>query len=64
MEKNKFNVLDDGSLPEYTISEYMVLFLLVGAPGIFSDFLRSVQMLKRKQRGTTAPIKSLVKLQP
>ena len=37
-------------------------------PGIFSDLLRSVQMLKRvgcgKQREATAPIQSLVKLQP
>ena len=36
--------------------------------GIFSDLLRSVQMLKRvgcgKQRKATAPIQSLVKLQP
>ena len=44
------------------------LLTLVGAPGIFSDLLRSVQMLKRegcrKQREATAPLKSLVKLQP
>ena len=40
-----------------------------GAPGIFWDFLRSVQMLKRervgcgKQREATAPIQSILKLQ-
>ena len=39
-----------------------------GAPGNFSDLLRSVQMLKRvgcgKQRETSAPFQSLHKLQP
>ena len=40
--------------------------LHVGAPGIFSHLLRSVQMLKRcgKQREASAPTQSLVKLQP
>ena len=43
--------------------------LHVGVPGIFSDLLRSVQMLKResgygKQRQATTPIQSLIKLQP
>ena len=42
--------------------------LHVGAPGIFSDLLRFVKMLKRewgcgKQREATAPIQSLVKPQ-
>ena len=47
--------------------------LLVGAPEIFSDLFRSVQMLRErerervgwgKQREATAPLKSPVKLQP
>ena len=57
-----------GWSPEGPVSQIHSPHLLVGAPGIFSDLLRSVQMLKRvgcgKQREATAPIKSLVKLQP
>ena len=52
---------------EGPVSQIHSPHLHVGAPGIFSDLLRSVQMLKRegcgKQREATAPIQSLVKLQ-
>ena len=45
-----------------------ILSPAVGAPAILSDRLRSVQMLKREwgaeKREATAPIQSLVKLQP
>ena len=49
------------------ISQIHSPHLLVGASGIFSDLLRSVQILKRemdpeKQRKATAPIQSLVNL--
>ena len=54
--------------PEGPVSQIHSLHLLLGAPGVFSDLLRSVQMLKRvgcgKQREATASIKFLVKLQP
>ena len=56
--------------PEGPVSQIHYPHLLVGASGIFSDLLRYVQTLKRervgcgKQRGATAPTKSLVKLQP
>ena len=50
---------------EVSVSQIHSPHLLVGAPGNFSDLLRSVQMLKREgcgnQREATAPIKSLVK---
>ena len=49
-------------------SVYYTTHLYVGAPGIFSVLLRSLQMLKRdvvrKATEATAPIQSLVKLQP
>ena len=54
--------------PEGPVSQIHFPHLHVGAPGIFSALLRSLQMLKRvrcgKQREATAPIQSLVKLQP
>ena len=54
--------------PEGPIDQINSPHLHVGALGIFSDLLRSVQMLKRvrcwKQWESTAPIQSLVKLQP
>ena len=57
--------------PEDPVSQIHCPHLHVGAPGIFSGLLRSVQKLKRerervgcgKQREATAPIQSLVKLQ-
>ena len=53
---------------EGPVSQIHSPHLHVGAPGIFSDLLRSVQMLKRegrgKQREVTALIQSLAKLQP
>ena len=58
------------SSPEGPVSQIHSPHLEDGAPGIFSDLLRSVQMLKReraecrKQWETTALIQSLVKLQP
>ena len=46
--------------PEGSVSQIHSPHLHVGAPGIFSDLLKSVQMLKRvgcrKQREATAPI--------
>ena len=47
--------------PEGSVSQIHSPHLLVGAPGIFSDLLRSVQMLKRewgcgKPREATVPI--------
>ena len=56
--------------PEGPVSQIHSPHLHVGAPGIISDLLRSVQLLKRrgvscgKQREAIAPIQSLVKLQP
>ena len=58
--------------PDDPVSQIGSPHLHVGAPGIFSDLLRSGQMLKwvrrgegcGKQRGATAPIQCLVKLQP
>ena len=54
--------------PEGPVSQIHSPHLHVDAPGIFSDLLRSVQMLKEsgwgKQREATAPIQSPVKLQP
>ena len=51
--------------PEGPVSQIHSPHLHVGAPGIFSDLLKSVQMLKRvgcgKQREATVPIQSLVK---
>ena len=53
--------------PEGLVSQNRSPHLHVCAPGIFSDLLRSFQMLKRvgcgKQWEATAPIQSLVKLQ-
>ena len=48
--------------PEGPVRQMHSPHLHVGAPGIFSHLLRSVQMLK--QREATAPIQSMVKLQP
>ena len=55
--------------PEGLVSEIHSPHLLVGAPGIFSDLLTSVQMLKResgvrKAMGSYRTYSSLVKLQP
>ena len=55
--------------PEGPVSQIHSPHHLFGAPGIFSYLLKFVQMVKErvgcgKQREATAPIKSLVKLQP
>ena len=53
--------------PEGPVSQIHSFHLLVGAPGIFSDLLRFVQMLKRvgvrKATGSYRTYSSLVKLQ-
>ena len=56
---------------EGLVSQIHSPYLLVGAPGIFSDLLRSVQMLKReresgarKATGSYRTCSSLVKLHP
>ena len=54
--------------PEGPVSQIHSPHLLVGAPGIFSDLLRFVQMLKREwgaeSNGKHRTYSSLVKLQP
>ena len=54
--------------PEGPVSQIHSPHLHAGAPGIFSDFLRSVQMLKRewvwKETGSYCTYSYLVKLQP
>ena len=54
---------------EVPVSQIHSPHLHVGAPRIFTDLLRSVQMIKRdngvqKATGSSTPIQSLVKLQP
>ena len=54
--------------PEGSVSQIHSPHIHVGDPGIFSELLRSVQMLKREwgaesKREATAPIQSLVELQ-
>ena len=53
---------------EVPVSQIHSPHLLVGAPGVFSDLLKCSDDKERvgcgKQREATAPIKSLVKLQP
>ena len=51
--------------PEGPVSQIHSPHLLVGAPGIFSDLLRFVQMLKREWGAESyRTYSSLVKLQP
>ena len=53
--------------PESPVSQIHCSHLHAGAPGIFSDLLRSVHMLKREWREATGSYRtyqSLVKLQP
>ena len=64
-----FNPCDEFWLSlEGPVSQIHSAYLHIGATGIFSDLLKSVQMLKRvgygKQRKATAAIQSMVKLQP
>ena len=50
--------------PEDPVSQIHSPHLQVGAPGIFSDLLRSVQALKREGGEAAISIQSMVKLQP
>ena len=54
--------------PDGPVSQIHSPHLLVGAPGIFTDLLRFVQMLKREwgaeSKGSDRTYSSLVKLQP